>query len=190
MALGLDNVIVAAWIGLLIVWVIGGFMTKTTVRKQSTASRLLEIVPMALVFMLFFSSRTLADWTSMQFVPDTLAWRSLGTAMTVAGAALAIWARFYLGRNWSATVTVKQEHELIRTGPYRVVRHPIYSGLLLALLGTAIYGGQVKGLIAVAVAMIVWKMKSLREESFMQSEFGEQYAQYRREVKGLVPFIW
>jgi len=103
---------------------------------------------------------------------------------------VAIWSRFYIGRNWSATVTVKEGHELIRSGPYSVVRHPIYSGFLLALLGTAIYMGQVRGLVAVGLAMIVWKIKSLREESFMQSEFGEQYVQYRRHVKGLVPFIW
>jgi protein-S-isoprenylcysteine O-methyltransferase Ste14 len=145
---------------------------------------------MAIVFLLFFSSRSLMDWTSARFVPETLGWQSLGTVLTVAGVVVAIWSRFYIGRNWSATVTVKEGHELIRSGPYSAVRHPIYSGFLLALLGTAIYMGQVRGLVAVGLAMIVWKIKSLREESFMQSEFGEQYVQYRRHVKGLVPFIW
>lgn len=190
MDVGLDMVIYGAWVAVGLVWLIGAFTTKTTVRRQSVGSRLFEILPMVVVFALFFGNRTLLESTSVRFVPETLGWRSLGAALTVAGVAVAIWSRFYIGRNWSAAVTVKEGHELIRSGPYSVVRHPIYSGFLLALLGTAIYAGEVKGLIAVAIALIVWKIKSLKEESFMESEFGEQYLQYRREVKGLVPFIW
>jgi protein-S-isoprenylcysteine O-methyltransferase len=126
----------------------------------------------------------------VRFVPGTAAWQMAGAAITVAGVAVAVWARFYLGKNWSATVTVKQEHELIRSGPYSVVRHPIYSGFLLAILGTAIYEGELKGLFALVLASVTWKIKSLHEEAFMEAEFGAHYTQYKRDVKSLVPFIW
>ena len=87
-------------------------------------------------------------------------------------------------------MTVKRGHELIRSGPYSVVRHPIYSGFLLAILGTAIYQGEVKGLLALVLASVTWKIKSLHEEAFMVTEFGDQYAQYKRDVKSLVPWVW
>lgn len=190
MTSGPDVVIIGAWIGAAVVWLIGGLNTKTVVRTQSAGSRLLEILPLLVVFVLLRGDSTLLRWTSMRFVPDTLGWQSLAAAVTVAGVLVAIWSRFYLGGNWSATVTVKQDHELIRSGPYSVVRHPIYSGLLLALLGTALAVGEIRGLLAVALALLAWKIKSRREESFMESEFGEQYVQYRQNVKGLVPFIW
>ena len=112
-----------------------------------------------------------------------------GFAVTVAGAAFAIWARLLLGANWSATVTVKQNHELKRTGPYAIVRHPIYSGFLLAMLGTAIAYGEIRGLIALLIALIAWRVKSLIEERFMMDQFGEQYVQYKREVRALIPFV-
>jgi protein-S-isoprenylcysteine O-methyltransferase Ste14 len=94
----------------------------------------------------------------------------------------------FLGRNWSATVTVKDQHELIRRGPYRFVRHPIYTGMLLAFLGTAIAQDQWRSLLAfVLVWLALWRKWRL-EERFMQETFGEQYAAYRREVPAVVPW--
>lgn len=150
----------------------------------------MEMAPIALGVLLLRGDPRFATWLGQRFVPATDVWPWVGAAVTVAGAAVAVWARFYLGSNWSPTVTVKEKHELIRSGPYRVVRHPIYTGLLLAILGTAIYVGEWRGLFALGLALAAWKIKSLREEQFMQSEFGEEYEQYRREVKGLVPFVW
>ena len=149
-----------------------------------------EVLPLFAAFLLLRSNPGLTRWLAARFVPQTVECEICGVAVTMAGLAIAIWARFYLGANWSATVTLKQGHELIRSGPYSVVRHPIYSGLLLAMLGTAIYVGEIRGLFAVALATWAWKMKSRVEESFMESEFGDRYVAYRREVKGLVPFLW
>jgi protein-S-isoprenylcysteine O-methyltransferase Ste14 len=184
------GVIAIAWITALVVWIIGAFTTKTTIRKQSISSRLLEMSPLIVGYVLLRATPSLLYWTSTRFVPLTFEWQVIGAILTVVGVTIGIWARFYLGGNWSATVTVKQDHELIRTGPYAVVRHPIYSGLLLAVLGTAIYAGEIRGLFALALAMIALKIKSVREEAFMQDEFGEQYLLYRRRVKSLVPFVW
>ncbi len=190
MAFDLDTVIEAAWLVAVVIWLAGSFTNKATVRRQSLGSRLLEIAPLLLGVVLLRTDRTLFRLLAVRFVPDTEGWRVIGAALTVAGVAVAIWARFSLGKNWSATVTVKQEHELIRRGPYKVVRHPIYSGFLLAILGTAIYAGQLKGLVALVLAAVTWKIKSMHEEAFMETEFGAQYTQYKREVKSLVPWIW
>jgi protein-S-isoprenylcysteine O-methyltransferase Ste14 len=90
---------------------------------------------------------------------------------------------------WSAVVTIKRDHRIIRRGPYAVVRHPIYSAGLLALLGTAIAFGAVRGLIGFALVFIGWWLKSRLEETFLERQFGADYAQYKREVKGLIPFV-
>jgi protein-S-isoprenylcysteine O-methyltransferase Ste14 len=190
MTWGPGGVIATAWIAVAVVWVIGGFTMKTAVRTQSVASRLLDTAPVVAAFLLLRINPGLNEWLAVRFVPTPVSWQYFGAAITVAGGAVAIWARFYLGGNWSSNVTVKQDHQLIRSGPYSLVRHPIYSGFLLAMLGTAIYVGELRGLLAVVLAAIGWKIKSRREEAFMEDEFGEQYTRYCREVKALVPFVW
>ncbi len=88
-------------------------------------------------------------------------------------------------------MTLKQDHELVRSGPYGVVRHPIYSGFLLALLGTIIAGhGNVGGFLGLALAAFALRLKSFTEESFMEDRFGTQYTVYKRDVKALIPFVW
>jgi protein-S-isoprenylcysteine O-methyltransferase len=94
-----------------------------------------------------------------------------------------------LGGNGSATVTVKPDHRLIRQGPYTIVRHPIYTGFLLGLLGTALALGELRGIVGLALAFIGWRMKSRLEEAFMAAQFGAEYTEYQREVKALIPFV-
>jgi protein-S-isoprenylcysteine O-methyltransferase len=110
-------------------------------------------------------------------------------ALTILGSAFAIWARSALGGNWSAAVTVKKNHSLVQRGPYQVVRHPIYSGCLLAMLGTAIVFGEVGCFVAVVLALVAWWLKSRVEEEFMTQQFGDDYRSYQRSVKRLVPFL-
>jgi len=114
----------------------------------------------------------------------------VGLAITVIGLGFAVWARLHIGRNWDALVALKENHQLVRTGPYAIVRHPIYSGFISATLGTAIAQGDVGGLISTALIAIAWGYKSRVEEAFMIEAFGAEYEQYRREVKALIPFVW
>ena len=100
----------------------------------------------------------------------------LGAAVTIAGLLFAVWAREHLGRNWSRSVTIKQGHELITTGPYAVVRHPIYTGILTGFLGTAIALSQVRGFIGFVLIFLVLWLKLRTEEEWMRSQFGETYA--------------
>jgi protein-S-isoprenylcysteine O-methyltransferase Ste14 len=110
--------------------------------------------------------------------------------MTIAGVAFAIWARVTLGRNWSGTVTIKQDHELIRTGPYALVRHPIYTGIMFAVLGTAIFDGEIRSIILIVATFSLLIHKMRMEEQFMTEQFGSGYTNYRQNTKALVPFVW
>ena len=171
--------VMICWGIFVLVWVVGIAGNKQAVRMESLADRALHIFGTFLAFSLLFrdppAPQPFGGW--------------LGLVLTATGAAVAIWARFTLGRNWSASVTVKANHELVRRGPYRMVRHPIYAGTLLAVLGTGLAFGHAQGLLAFLVLLFTWKRKSLTEEKFMMEQFGEQYVQYKREVKSLIPFL-
>jgi protein-S-isoprenylcysteine O-methyltransferase Ste14 len=114
---------------------------------------------------------------------------ALGAVLTVAGLGLAVWARRHLGREWSGLVTLKEGHRLIRTGPYRTVRHPIYSGLLLAVFGTALAIGQWRGVIAVVCNLIGLLRKVQVEETLMVRTFPE-YQEYRQRTAAPIPGVY
>jgi protein-S-isoprenylcysteine O-methyltransferase Ste14 len=140
------------WMGFFVVWVAWALKTKPTASRESASSRLsYTILTVAAYYLMFAGDIPHGFFRSAIFTPT--GWSdALGIAITVAGIAFAFWARIYLGRNWSGAVTVKVDHQLIRTGPYRWVRHPIYTGLITAMMGTAIVLDQVRGLIAVVLA--------------------------------------
>jgi protein-S-isoprenylcysteine O-methyltransferase Ste14 len=185
-----ERLIVWAWCAMLAVWLIGALTTKRAVRRYSRFSRILETAVLIIAYFLIFDTDFSVGFLRARVLPATPSAHILGVAVTFAGLLFAIWARFRLGRNWSGEITIKQDHELIRTGPYSVVRHPIYSGLLLGLLGTAIAFGEVRDFIGVLLASVAWRLKSLVEEQYMTEQFGAEYTNYKREVKALVPFIW
>ncbi len=113
----------------------------------------------------------------------------VGAAFLLIGLGFAVWARVHLGQFWSASVAVKEDHQLIRSGPYALVRHPIYTGILTGVLGTAIAVGQTGGLVALAVLGCGFLWKSRREERLMIQTFGDRYVRYIQEVPALVPFL-
>jgi len=125
-----------------------------------------------------------------RFLPRSYAAYWTGTALVVLGLAFSVWARMHLGRNWSGTVTVKQEHELVRGGPYARVRHPIYTGLLLAFIGTAIVRGEWRGVLAVLIIFAALWRKLRLEERYMVETFGDEYRRYREHSAALIPFIF
>lgn len=177
------------WLAWLAYWIVAARDVKTTRRREGVATFLLNRVFVVIGALLLAVPRQPLHWLDERFVPSGSAEYFLGLVMVAAGLGFAVWARVYLGRNWSATVTVKQDHELIRRGPYGLVRHPIYTGLLLALLGTAVGIGEWRGLVAFAFLTIGFLVKIKAEERFMNETFGERYARYRAEVPALIPFI-
>ena len=117
-------------------------------------------------------------------------WRAgLGLLLLASGLSLAVWARVHLGRNWGTPMTQKDDPELVTSGPYRFVRHPIYSGLLLAGVGTAV-GVSWVWLIAVALAGVYFVYSATVEESFLTERFPDAYVQYKSSTKMLVPFVF
>lgn len=177
------------WGVLVAVWVAGMFLTRQTVRRQSHASRFWQSGIVLLGCWLLFGNDAGYNWLDRVAVPSTDSVEWAGVALTCAGVAFAIWARVILGANWSGVVTVKEGHTLVRRGPYRFVRHPIYSGILLGLAGTALTRGSVHSLVALPVCAFGFWLKSVTEEQFMIEQFGDEYLRYRREVPSLVPFI-
>jgi len=118
----------------------------------------------------------------------TLVLGAIGAALFAAGLLIAIWARVHLGRNWGMPMTLKAEPELVTSGPYAVVRHPIYSGLLLAILGTAL-ATDILGLVIVAVLTGYFAYSASIEERNMTAAFPDAYPAYRARTKMLIPFV-
>lgn len=179
----------AIWLGWLAYWWVASYGVKAVVRREPVASRLLHIVPLTLAAILCTMQRAPSGMLAERFVP-LAAWPFwLGALITICGLAFSVWARVYLGTNWSGTVTIKQDHELVTNGPYAIVRHPIYTGLLLGFLGTALALGDWRGILAfVLAAGALWR-KLKFEESWMREQFGEAYRAYAGRVAALVPFI-
>ncbi len=100
-----------------------------------------------------------------------------------------VWARQHLGRNWSQTVAVKKDHELVTSGPYRYVRHPMYSGGLLACIGSAIVcGGPWIFLLVILGSLFFWRMGA--EDKLLAKQFPDEYPDYKKRTKALIPFVW
>ena len=130
------------------------------------------------------------DILDERFVPSGFTSFWIGVIFTANGLLFSIWARNHLGTNWSQAVTIKQDHQLVTSGPYAFVRHPIYTGLLFALFGTAVAIGKWRGLVAVVLVFAVLFYKLRLEEKLMRAQFGETYATYSRRVSALIPFIF
>ena len=178
------------WLVGLVVWVIGAFRTKRTTRRQSRSSRWLQAALAILAVEIGFARPFASGCLGQPFISASAAAQYAGVALTAAGVAFAIWARLVLGSNWSGIVTVKEGHTLMDRGPYAIVRHPIYSGVLLAYIGTAIVFGEVRVLIAFVFVLALILSKIAIEERFMTQEFGVQYSEYKQRVKALIPFVY
>ena len=178
------------WIAFLIYWQTKAVDTKTTRRLEPVASRILRALTFLVAIVLLSTTRIPLRWLYLQPWPAGLWPFWLGATAMVAGLLFAVWAREHLGRNWSRSVTIKEDHELITTGPYAVVRHPIYTGILAGFLGTAIALSQVRGVITVVLIFLVLWAKFRMEEQWMRAQFGETYAAYAHQTTALVPFLF
>jgi len=188
----IGRLIESAWAVFLLYWAWSAREVKDARRSEPLGPRLFKYwLPVVAAALLIQPVRgypsSALHW---RFVPD-MAWLALlGLVMTWAGVLFACRARSVLGSNWSSEVQIKQGHELIVRGPYRLVRHPIYSGLLLAFLGSALALGEVRGLLAFAMVAASFWFKLRLEERWMREQFGGAYADYMRRVKALVPGVF
>jgi protein-S-isoprenylcysteine O-methyltransferase Ste14 len=184
------SLIPAIWAAWLLYWFIAALAAKPVRRRESVASRLAHTAPLLLAVALLVSPRFAGTILGAHFLPISALLFWLGAAVTLAGLMFAIVARNYLGGNWSSTVTLKQDHTLIRNGPYRFVRHPIYTGILLAVFGSGVIAlGEWRGLLALALMTAAFLRKISIEEQYMQEQFGDAYRRYRQEVAALIPGV-
>jgi len=178
------------WIAFFIYWQIKSVDTKTTQRLEPVASRILRVLTLLIAIVLLSTTRIPLRWLYLQPWPVGFWPFWLGATVMVAGLLFAVWAREHLGSNWSRSVTIKQGHELITSGPYAVVRHPIYTGILAGLLGTAIALSQVRGFIVFVLIFLTLWVKLRMEEQWMRSQFGETYTTYAHQTAALVPYLF
>jgi len=189
-------VIIASWAAFILVWLGLSFFVKRDVRggRFARAYRVRMLVIAILVVVIVRSLRHHESATHhlanrlLFFSPSSLlAW--IGAGLTALGIAVAIWARLHLGRNWSASPAMKEGHELVTTGPYAFVRHPIYSGIILATLGTGLTG-SVFGIVLFVIVTTMFLFRVGTEERYMMELFPGTYPAYRARTKRLVPLIW
>lgn len=175
------------WMLFALYWLVSAFNRKRTKKRETYFQRFRYTVPLVIAYCLLFRPEAHFSWLGARFVSAGPRLEWIGVAVTAAGIAIAVWARWHLGSNWSGVVTLKEGHELIRTGPYRAIRHPIYTGMLIGLFGTALTLGEVRGFVAVVVAWLSFYMKARREESFLAQEFGPAFAEHQRRTGMFLP---
>lgn len=182
-----EIIIAVLWIIFGVIWLVARLRTKATQERAPFVSRLRYGVPVVIGTFLMSVNNLALGHLLRRILPRSLTVDAMAIVLTAAGIAFAVWARFYLGGNWSSAVSVKVDHQLVCTGPYAWVRHPIYSGLLLALFGTDLLRGKPAGFIGLAFFWVGFWVKSRMEEQFMRRTFGDQYEEYSRTTGALVP---
>ncbi len=178
-----------AWYTLLAYWLWNARGNKAAIRTEGwLVQALLYWMPLVVAFLLLGPGEWFGhSWLREGIVPHTVPFFALAFVLVVSGVALACWSRYLLGRNWSSVVQVKQEHELVEDGPYRYIRHPIYTGLLLAFVGSAVAVGDVRGIFAVLIVFVSFWRKLRMEERLLESTFGDTYRHYRSRTAALIP---
>lgn len=175
------------WAVFVFYWVFASFKTRSNRATESSLSRFAILVVEVAGYLLLFSSRMDVGFLGMHVLPRTIPRAVMGVVCTWAGIGLALWARFHLAENWSARITIKEDHELIRTGPYRHLRHPIYSGLILAATGTCLvidHWRCIAGLLLISGGYIA---KARKEETMLEGQFGARFVEHRKHTGFLFP---
>jgi protein-S-isoprenylcysteine O-methyltransferase Ste14 len=177
------------WVLWSILWLVFARNVKATAHRQPALPRLLNMALLVAAALVLAAPHLPVPGLEVRLLPSSQwkLWAALGAALTFLGLLFTVWARIYLGRNWSGVAAVKADHELITGGPYRWVRHPIYSGLALAFVGMAIAGGEWRGVLSIALALIAIVQRIFIEERFMRQQFGIAYDAYAQQVRALVP---
>jgi protein-S-isoprenylcysteine O-methyltransferase Ste14 len=180
-----------AWAVWLAIWVALSGRVKPVAARESLFRRAAHILPLLVAaFLLFYRTPHGDTWLERGLLPRRDWLVDAAAILVVTGLAFAVWARLILAGNWSGTVTLKHDHDLIRTGPYAWVRHPIYTGLLTAMLGNAVAIDERRGLLALAIITVAFLYKMRTEEAFMTQAFGDRYRDYADKVPALIPGIY
>ena len=179
--------VVVPWIVFLIYWIVSAIRTRVTVQTESFASRYAILLIEVVGFVLLFRHSAGIGFLGTRFMHRTLASVIAGLILLWMGISLAIWARYHLAEYWSARITIKEHHQLIRTGPYARLRHPIYSGLILAAIGSAVVIDQWRCVLGVCLILTGYCIKARKEETMLTQQFGEAFREHQKHAGFLIP---
>jgi len=182
------------WSGFGLYWVAAAVRRKSgsEAAQKTGEPHVFRVVRLSILFTTFallFWQRLAIGILGQRFVPDLPAVNYIGFAAMVSGLALATWARIHLGRNWSDKVVIQARHQLICTGPYARLRHPIYSGVLLGVLGTALVLGEWRGMVAFVLLLTNYAIKASKEDRVLAQSFGAEFEEHKRRAGFLLPRI-
>ena len=179
------------WLIVLTYWFISGLASKKVETQESFSTRFFQYwLPLIIAILLLGPGDWYGhSWLRENFVEHTNLIGIIGLSISVIGAIIACISRYLLGKNWSLSVQKKENHELIQNGIYKIVRHPIYTGLLLLFTGNAIIVGDYRAIIAVLIVFVSLWLKLKKEEKLLIDNFGNQYVEYRQRTKALIPYI-
>jgi protein-S-isoprenylcysteine O-methyltransferase Ste14 len=180
--------VVSIWVAWFAFWRLASPDSAASDESESAWSRASYLVPMLLVIVLMIGPGWPA-WLEHQVIPGGWVRYWIGVVVLASGLGLTVWARRVLGSNWSGRIAIKDGQRLVRVGPYRLIRHPIYTGGLIAILGSALASGSVSGFLALGLAGAALGLKIRIEERWLMKEFGDQYAEYRRLSWVLLPYV-
>ena len=184
--LAIDWFLGAFWLIFILYWAISAFGVKKNVHNKEWRRDAWVRILIVIVIVLLLDLTSYWQFFGYRFGESL---RLVGVVLCGAGLAFAVWARAHLGRNWSGIPSIKENHELITSGPYRVVRHPIYTGILVALVGSVLAGGIVwLAFLVVFSANFLYRIPV--EERYMVRLFPDQYPEYKKRSKVLIPFVW
>jgi len=175
------------WVAFGVYWVIAGWRQKAEQTSESAIYRIVRLAILAITFTLLFAKWTAVGILGKPFVPASPAIEYVGFALGVAGTGLALWARVHLGQFWSDKVVLKVDHQLIRTGPYAFLRHPIYSGVLLGIAGTAILIDEWRGVLAFVILLTNYWVKAKREDRILAGAFPADFVDHKSQAGFLLP---
>ena len=181
------STVTSLWVIFCVYWIISAMRVKRTQEMEPARRRFGTVGVLLAAAFLMFARRVNLGVLSRRFMPEGEAIKAVSVVLVAGGVAISIWARRHIGQYWSARVALKEDHQLIQSGPYARVRHPIYSGILLAMIGTGLFVGEWRALLGVLLLFTAHWQKARREEKLLGIQFGSAYEEYCGRTGSLIP---
>jgi protein-S-isoprenylcysteine O-methyltransferase Ste14 len=181
------RVSVGLWFVFSVYWSIASKDRAASRSGEPILSRQVHVIAVNLALLLLILP---VPGLTQRLLPDTLALPAVGLALQAASVVLAVWARRHLGSNWSGEVRIAHGHELVRSGPYRFVRHPIYTALVGMYIGTGLVSGQLHAVVALALVILAYWRKIRLEERALAAAFPSDHERYRSETWAWIPGLY